>query len=243
MIALVTGAANGIGRGIALGLARDGWDVAVNDLRDSPGASSCAEAIRALGRQAWIEPADVSSETEVDSLFDRLAQRGGIRALVNNAGISHAADIFDITPADWDRVLNTNLTSCYLCARRAAEQMRSAGGGRIVSISSVSGQQGALFGHVHYSASKAGMIGFTKTLARTLAPHHITVNAVAPGIIETELLRKTLGDEKVKHMAEGIPLGLGRVEDVADAVVFLCSERSRYITGATLDVNGGMVLR
>ncbi|MDA3963074.1 MAG: SDR family NAD(P)-dependent oxidoreductase [Planctomycetota bacterium] len=242
-LALVTGAARGLGRGIALGLAEAGWDVAVNDLRDDDAAQETASAVRACGRRAWVEPADVSDEAQVDALFVRLAQRGGVHALINNAGIAHAADIFTMTLADWRRVIDINLTSCFLCSRRAAAQMRDTGGGRIVSIASVSGQQGALFGHVHYSASKAGIIGFTKALARTLAPHAVTVNAVAPGIIDTDLLRRTHGDDGVEHLAAGIPLGLGEARDVAGTVGFLCSEAGRYVTGATLDVNGGMYLR
>lgn len=242
-MALITGAGRGIGRGIALCLAEAGHDIAVNDLHDGPEAQATAAAVRALGRQAWVEAADVADEAAVEALFQRLAARGGVDVLVNNAGTTQAADIFAISPADWDRVLDTNLRSCFLCSRLAAGQMRAKGSGRIVSISSVSGQQGALFGHVHYSASKAGIIGFGKALARTLAPHGITVNTVAPGIIDTELLRRTHGDAEVARLAGGIPLGLGAVRDIGLAVAFLCGPGGRYITGATLDVNGGMYLR
>jgi 3-oxoacyl-[acyl-carrier protein] reductase len=126
---------------------------------------------------------------------------------------------------------------------KAKAEATSARGGRIVSISSVSGQQGALFGHVHYSASKAGIIGFSKALARTLAPHGITVNVIAPGIIDTELLRKTHGDDGVAGLAKNIPLGLGSVQDIGLAAAFLCGPGGRYLTGATLDVNGGLYLR
>ncbi len=240
--ALVTGAARGLGRGIALGLAEDGCDLILNDLRDTDELQAVAMEIRGLGQQARVEIADVSDEAAVDAMFERIAARGPLDILINNAGTAHAADIFAITAKDWHRVIDTNLTSCFLCSRRAAGQMRAGEGGRIVSISSISGQQGALFGHVHYSASKAGIVGFTKALARTLAPLGVTVNAVAPGIIDTELLRRT-HEGQVEQIAAGIPLGLGRVEDVAAAVCFLCGPGARYITGATLDVNGGMYLR
>ncbi len=242
-LALVTGAGRGLGRGIASCLAEAGFDIAVNDLQDGREAQETVAAVLERGGQAWIEPADVADEAAVDAMFARLAARGGVDVLVNNAGTAQAADIFAISLADWERILAINLRSCFLCSRRAAEQMRTKGVGRIVSISSVSGQQGALFGHVHYSASKAGIIGFSKALARTMAPHGVTVNVVAPGIIDTGLLRQTHGDDGVARLAAGIPLGLGRAEDVGLAVSFLCGPGGRYITGTTIDVNGGMYLR
>lgn len=242
-IALVTGAGRGLGRGIALVLAEQGAHVAVNDL-DAASAARTVADIEALGRRSVALPGNVRRADEVARVFaefDRQFEKLDI--LVNNAGTAQARDIFEIDEDDWEFILDTNLGSCYRVSKAAMERMREHRGGRIVNISSVSGEQGALFGHVHYSASKAGMLGFTKSLARTGAPLGITVNAVAPGIIDTELLRKTHGDEEVATLAGRVPLGLGRVRDVGLAVAFLCGEGGRYITGATLDVNGGLYMR
>jgi NAD(P)-dependent dehydrogenase (short-subunit alcohol dehydrogenase family) len=188
--------------------------------------------------------ADVGVPADVDRLFQTtLDQFGRIDILVNNAGTSQPQDIFQITAEDWEKMIRTNLTSCFLCSQAAMRQMAKQRSGRIVNISSVVGHQGALFGHVHYAATKSGMLGITKTLARTAAPLGITVNAVAPGCIETDLLHQTLGPQRVAEMAAKIPLGLGTPRDVGLAVAFLCGEGGRYITGATIDVNGGLYLR
>lgn len=236
-IALVTGAAQGLGRATAETLAGCGAQVIVNHLNQPDVAELLAKE---LGKGAWAVQADVSSEAEVDRLFETIRQRcGRLDILVNNAGTAKSQDIFETSLEDWTQVLNTNLTSCFLCSRRAMEFMREQRSGRIVNISSVVAHRGALFGHVHYAATKSGILGFTKTLARTGAPLGINVNAVAPGIIETELLRRTHGDDGVADLAKTIPLGLGHPSDVGNAVAFLCAEASRYITGATLDVNGG----
>lgn len=244
-IALVTGSASGLGRATALVLAEKGADVIVNDKSLHESAEGVVIRIRKLGRRAWFLPADVSSETEVDWLFAKVrSEIGKLDILVNNAGTSQARDIFETDPADWDFIIKTNLTSCYLCSRHAMQIMRERNsGGRIVNISSVVGQQGALYGHVHYAASKSAILGLTKTLARTGAPFGIRVNAVAPGIIETDLLMKTHGREGAAEMAANVPLGLGKPRDVGLAVVFLCGEGGNYITGATIDVNGGLYCR
>ena len=172
-----------------------------------------------------------------------VADLGPIDILVNNAGTSQAKDIFQIEAADWDRIIRTNLTSCFHCSQAAMKIMARQKSGRIINISSVVGHQGALFGHVHYAATKSGMLGMTRTLARTGAPLGINVNAIAPGCIETVLLHKTLGDTAVEEMRNKIPLGLGTPRDIGLAVAFLCGEGGRYITGATLDVNGGLYMR
>ena len=163
--------------------------------------------------------------------------------LVNNAGTSQDKDIFEIEKEDWDRIIRINLTSGYLCSKLAMEKMAAQKSGRIIFISSVVGERGALFGHIHYAATKSGQIGITKTLARTAAPYNITVNAIAPGIIETELLYQTHGADGVAELGKTIPLGLGKVEDIGAAAVYLCSDEARYVTGATLDVNGGTNFR
>ena len=243
-VALVTGASRGLGRGIALVLAEQGADVVVNYRSAEAEADSVVEAITAMGRRAVKIQADVSRPDDVTRLFERIdAEFGRLDILVNNAGTSAAQDIFETSLDDWNFILDTNLKSCFLCSKAAMDRMREWKSGRIVNISSVVGEQGALFGHVHYAATKSGMLGFTKTLARTGAPLGITVNAVAPGIIETELLTQTHGEDGVASLAKRVPLGLGNVRDVGLAVAYLCGEGGRYVTGTTLDVNGGLYFR
>ncbi len=243
-LALVTGAGRGIGRGIALVLAEHGATLALNDLPGSADLAATVAEVAALGAKAQPFPADVSTEEGVRGLLADVERTcGSLDLLVNNAGISQAKDIFALSLEEWNRVLTINLTSCFLCSKHALERMKQRGSGRIVNISSVVAHQGALYGHVHYAASKSGMLGFTKTLARTAAPFGVTVNAVAPGIIDTELLQNTLGNGTASKLAQEVPLGLGTVRDVGLAVAFLCGEGGRYITGTTLDVNGGLYLR
>lgn len=244
--ALVTGASQGIGRATAETLASCGADIIINHFDPNEEmASEVANHIQKLGRRAWVIKADLSSEPEVGQLFSTIrSQCDGVHLLVNNAGISQSADIFEMSLSDWRLVMETNLTSCFLVSKRMMELMRDqALGGRIVIMSSMVAHQGAMYGQVHYAASKSGMLGFTKTLARTGAPLGINVNAVAPGIIDTPLLFRTHGEEGVRKLAATVPLGLGKPEDVGHAVAFLCSDEARYITGTTIDVNGGMYLR
>jgi len=243
-VALVTGGSRGLGRGIALVLAERGAHVVVNYRSAAEEADQVVAAIRHMGRQALSVQADVASAEQVACLFDEtVGQFGRLDILVNNAGTTRHQDIFETAEDDWHHILETNLTSCFLCAKRAMELMARQKSGRIVNISSIVGHRGALFGHVHYAATKSGMLGFTKTLARTGAPLGINVNAVAPGLIETDLLLQTHGEEEVERLTGQIPMGLGRPRDVGLAVAFLCGEGGRYITGATLDVNGGAYLR
>lgn len=243
-VAIVTGASRGLGRGIALVLAEQGADVVVNYVSAEAQAREVVAQIEALGRRALAVQADAGSAGDVERLFQATLEHfGRLDILVNNAGTSQAKDIFQIEEDDWERILRTNLTSCFLCSRAAMRILAKQKSGCIVNISSVVGHQGALFGHVHYAATKSGMLGMTRTLARTGAPLGVTVNAVAPGCIETELLHETLSDAGVEEMRGKIPLGLGTTRDVGLAVAFLCGEGGRYITGATLDVNGGLYMR
>lgn len=239
-VALVTGSSRGIGKGIALALAEAGADIIVNCVGAKESAEAVAEEIRAMGRKAWVKIADVSDEEQVKAMFADVEK---LDILVNNAGTSQDKDIFEIEKEDWDRIIRINLTSGYLCSKLAMEKMAAQKSGRIIFISSVVGERGALFGHIHYAATKSGQIGITKTLARTAAPYNITVNAIAPGIIETELLYQTHGADGVAELGKTIPLGLGKVEDIGAAAVYLCSDEARYVTGATLDVNGGTNFR
>lgn len=245
-VALVTGASQGLGEAIALTLAEKGAAVIVNYpwAEVESDAEQVVSKIRKLGRPAAALQADVSQAREVKQLFRTgIAQFGRLDILVNNAGTSQAKDIFEIEEEDWDFILNTNLKSAFLCSKEAMLIMRSQLNGRIVNIGSVAGQKGAVNGHAHYSASKSGLTGLTKTLALSGAPLGINVNAVAPGIIETTLLYRTHGLAGVARLAESVPLGLGQARDVGLAVAFLCGEGGRYITGTTLDVNGGMLMR
>lgn len=245
-IALVTGSSQGIGRGIALELGKRGAVVIVNyrDTDNLEKAKNVVGEIKDSGGIAVAMECDVTDSRAVAALFKNIKDKfGRLDILANNAGTSQPKDIFEITDEDWDRLIKTNLTSGFYCSRQAMFMMRDQRYGRIVFTSSVVGHRGALFGHVHYAATKAGQMGMVKTLARTGAPYGITVNAVAPGIVDTELLHKTHGDEGVKELAKTIPLGLGSVYDIGNAVAFLCSDEAHYITGITLDVNGGTYFR
>lgn len=242
-IALVTGASRGLGRGIAIELAAHGAEVIVNYNGSENRASEVVKEIQDAGGKAVKMQADVSDQVSTDRLFKEIMRLyGRLDILINNAGTSQAKDIFDITNDDWNRIINTNLTSGYYCSKKAMEIFRNQNSGRIIFISSVVGLQGALYGHVHYAATKSGQLGVMRTLARTAAPYNVTVNAIAPGIIETELLLEIHGEEGVKKLADTIPLGLGKVKDVGNAAAFLCSDASGYLTGITLDVNGGMYM-
>lgn len=240
-IALVTGASRGLGRGIADVLAEKGATVIVNYRTDAAHAESLCGEIRAKGGTAVPFQADVGKRNDVDALFEFVRSGfGRLDILVNNAGTTKAQDIFETSDADWDFILQTNLKSLFLMCKRAMEIMREQRSGRIINMSSIVAYRGALFGHVHYAATKAGILGFTRTLARTGAPYNITVNALAPGIIETELLFQTHGAEGVAKLAKTVPLGLGTVRDVGLAAAFLAGEGGRYLTGLCLDINGGM---
>lgn len=244
-VALVTGASRGLGKGIALALANAGADIIVNYLSNKKEAEAVSKMIKQMGKNVLTVQADVSKEQAVKQMFSQVYEEfGRLDILINNAGTTKAQDITQTSLEEWDNILRINLTSNFLCSKCAVEIMKEQKiKGRIIQISSIVGQRGALFGHVHYASTKSGQIGFTKTLARTLATDGITVNAVAPGIIATELLYKTHGEDDVEQLSQSVPLGLGSIEDIGAAVVFLSSDEARYITGATLDVNGGMYLR
>jgi NAD(P)-dependent dehydrogenase (short-subunit alcohol dehydrogenase family) len=242
--ALVTGASRGLGRGIALALAEKGAAVAVNYRSCKNEAEEVCSLIKEKGGEAFVVKADVSDSGSVRDMFAKVEKRFGcIDILVNNAGTTKNQDIFETSEEDWNFIINTDLKSCFLCAKEAMVIMKAQKSGRIVNVSSIVGHRGALYGHVHYASAKSGMFGFTKTLARTAAPLGVTVNAVAPGIIATELLYSTHGEEEVEKLSGNVPLGLGTVRDIGLGVAFLCGEGGRYITGATLDINGGMYLR
>lgn len=241
-VALVTGGSRGIGRAIALLLAERGAKVVINYVRGQDEAKAVVAAIESKGGQAQALQGDVSVAAEAQNLVDQTVKTfGKIDILVNNAGITKDTLMMRMSESDWDAVLDTNLKGAYLCAKAALRPMLRSKGGRIINISSVSGQAGS-GGQANYSAAKAGLIGFTKALAREVGSRNITVNAVAPGFIETDMTN-VLAEEFKKKALEQIPLErFGQPQDVAEAVVFLASDAAGYITGQVLAVNGGMVM-
>jgi 3-oxoacyl-[acyl-carrier protein] reductase len=239
--ALVTGAGRGIGREIALTLAKAGANIAVCDL-DAATAQSTSEEIRALGRSSIAIQCDVSKASEIAQAVATFASSfSTLDILVNNAGITRDGLIVRMKEEDWDLVLTINLKSAFLCCKEAARMMMKARSGKIVNIASVVGIMGNA-GQANYSASKAGLIGLTKTLAREFSSRNIQVNAVAPGFIQTAMTDKLTPQEKEK-LASQIPMQrLGRPLDVANAVLFLSSGLSDYITGQVIPVDGGLVM-
>ena len=240
-IAVVTGAGRGIGKAIALRFAAQGASLVLNSLSES--ASKVAEEITAASGKAMAVQGDVSKSEDVAKLIDAaVSAYGCIDILVNNAGITRDGLLMRMNEEDWDAVMDTNLKSVYLCCRAALRPMlKSRGGGRIINISSVIGLSGNA-GQANYAASKAGIIGFTKSLARELASRQVTVNAIAPGFIVTDMTTG-MSEEAKQALLKRIPLGaLGEPEDVAAAASFLASGEARYITGQTLTVDGGMTL-
>lgn len=236
-VAVVTGSARGIGREIALKLAEVGATVVVSDLAD-PGP--VAEEIRAMKRQSLAVSADVSSASDVAKLVDTvIASYDRIDILVNNAGIARDQLLMRMTDEEWDSVLSVNLKSVFLCTRAVVRHMVKQRWGRIISISSIVGIIGNP-GQANYASAKAGIIGFTRTMAKEVGSRGITVNAIAPGFIDTRMTQQ-LAENQRQELMKRIPLGfLGSPRDVAEAVAFLASEEARYITGQVLGVDGGM---
>ena len=242
-IAIVTGAASarGIGRATAQLFADHGAKVAIFDLD----ANAAAEAAATLGEGHLGLAANVADEAQVrDAVAEVLARFGRIDVLVNNAGITQPVKTLEITGADYDRILNVNLRGTLLMSQAVIPGMRNQGAGSIICMSSVSAQRGGgIFGGPHYSAAKAGVLGLGKAMARELGPHNVRVNAITPGLIHTDITGGLMQDERRHAIIEGIPLGrLGEARDVANAALFLASDLSSYLTGVTLDVNGGMLI-
>jgi 3-oxoacyl-[acyl-carrier protein] reductase len=233
----VTGASRGIGAATAVALAADGWRVGINYRSDADGAASVVAAIEAQGGTALALCADVGEETSAERLFTTLEESfGPVLVLVNNAGVRADGLTPQISDDGWAQVLDTNLTAAFRTTRRALVQMMRARFGRIVNIASIVGPR-ANPGQANYAASKAGLIGFTKTVAAEVARRGVTVNAVAPGFIETELT----DDVPRERMTAAVPARrAGRPEEVAACVRFLASEQAGYVTGTTLTVDGGM---
>lgn len=241
-VALVTGASRGIGKAIALGLAENGAAVAVNYSSSESSALEVAEIIRKNGGKAEIFKARVNEEAEVEEMFSAVEKKlGPVDILVNNAGITKDNLLMRMKTEEWDMVIDVNLKGAFLCTRRALKGMMKNRYGKIINISSVVGFSGNA-GQFNYSATKAGVIGMTKSAALECASRGIRVNAVAPGFIETDMTASIPDDMKAAYM-EKIPLkSLGKPEDIANAVIYLASPLSDYMTGQTLHLNGGMYL-
>lgn len=241
-VALVTGASRGIGRAIAIQLAREGWDICVNYIKEHQAAEAVAELIRTTGRNAIALQADVADSTAVAAMARTVEQQlGHISLLVNNAGISGTTLFQDTTDEMWDRYMAVNLNGARNTIRAVLPHMLHEKNGCIINISSMWGLRGASC-EVAYSCTKAALIALTRSLALELAPSHIRVNCVAPGCIETDMVR-ALGEETRAMLVEETPLGrLGTPEDIAHAVAFFASEKASFITGQVLTADGGFIV-
>ena len=241
-VAIVTGAGQGIGRALALGLAREGAKVAIADINEES-ATAVRNEIQAAGETAFAVRTDVSNEDSVQTTVDKsLREFGKLDILVNNAGIFPVSSVEEMKDEDWDRVIGTNLVGAFLCSRAVAGKLLQQGSGRIISMTSGRAFQGAK-NAAHYAASKAGIIGFSKSLALELAPRQITVNVICPGITDTAQPRGHQSEEQIYAQASKIPLGrIGQPEDLIGTAVFLASDAAAFITGQTVIVNGGSIM-
>ena len=239
-VAIVTGAGRGMGRAVAARLAAGGAKLVVNDL-DADSAERAAGALQESGAEALATPGDVTSSADVARMVASAIEHfGRIDVLVNNAGVLRPTPVFELEEQEWDMVVNGNLKSTYLCSRAVLPAMRDQGWGRIVNFSSTAGKSVSTVGGAHYTASKAAILGFTRHLAKEEAAHGITVNAVCPGLIDTEMVRSTISKERTAAYASSFPIArLGEPYEVAELVAFLASDKAAYITGASLDINGG----
>ncbi|NIN69349.1 MAG: 3-oxoacyl-ACP reductase FabG [Anaerolineae bacterium] len=237
-IAVVTGAGQGIGRGIAVKLAEKGADVIVSDINEQT-ARQTAKEVKALGSRTLAVEVDVAQRSQVEKMVSNVvAEFGKIDILVNNAGIARSATLLKLTDEAWDEVLDVNLKGVFYTTQAVAPHMIDARYGKIINISSIYGRTGAV-GDSNYVASKAGIVGFTKSVARELARHNINVNAILPGMVDTPLLQG-IPDEYLRPMIKEIPLRrVGTPEDIGHVAAFLASDEASYITGATIEVTGG----
>ena len=238
---IVTGAAQGLGLDIATGFAKAGANVVLTDVAD--GVKAAAEALGAPDR-ILAEIVDVRDEAAIRALYEKATARfGGVDVMVNNAALTLSRSVWDITGAEWDDVIAVNLRGVFFGTRIAGEAMRARGAGRIINLSSLAGQRGGTVAGAHYSASKAGILVLTKVFAQELAGQGVTVNAISPAAIRTPAV-DTLPAEKVSALVKTIPVGrFGRGEEVAAAALYLASERAGFVTGTSLDVNGGVFMR
>lgn len=241
-VAIVTGSGSkrGIGRAIAMNLAKKGADIVVADM-DVEGAKEVAAVIEGLGRKALAVQVNVTNQDDVERMVEEALKKfGRIDILVNNAGITQPVKTIDMTVEDFDRIISVNLKGTFICSKAVMKPMMKQNYGRIVNLSSVSGKRGGgVYGGSHYSAAKAGILGFAKALAREVVEYGITVNSVCPGLVATDI-RKGLSDEKERAIWETIPMKRpGTADEIAETIAFLASDGASYITGEDIDVNGG----
>ncbi len=239
-VAVVTGGGRGIGKGIAWKLAAAGAGVIVSDI-DMAQAQLTTDEIRQRHKKVMAAQVDVSQEESIAELIKKVLDGfGKVDILINNAGIMFRTRLMDISSDEWERILQVNLTGPFLCTKAVIPLMKKKGFGRIVNISSSAGRSVSTLGGVHYTASKAGLLGLTRAVAKEVAPFGITVNAVCPGLIDTQMARETTTQQELEYFLDSFPIKrLGTPEEIGDLVVFLCSENASYITGACLDINGG----
>jgi len=238
--ALITGAGQGMGKSVAQKFASMGIQIAINDINNKAAESTTRE-LKESGIDAIAVPADITKKSDVQSMIQKTTDHfGTIHMLINNAGILYPTKVIDISEDEWDRVIAVNLKGTFLCSQAILPILQQNNWGRIVNFSSTAGKNISTVGGAHYTAAKAGILGFTRHLAKEVAPYNITVNAVCPGLIDTDMVRNTINQDRQKAYAQSFPIArLGKPEEVADLVAFLCSDQAAYITGASLDINGG----
>jgi len=244
-VALVTGASSGIGRATAEAMARQGARVGVNYCKNQAGAEQTAETIRKAGSEALVIRADVTRHAEVLAMVEAVRKAWGrVDILVNNAGdLLARRTLADMSEEYWDQIMALNLKSVFLCVRAVWEEMAARKSGCIINVSSIAGRNGGGPGAAAYAAAKGGLLTYTKGLAKELAPHGVRVNGIAPGVIATPYHERYSPGEVFQRFIASIPLGrAGTSEDIADVIVFLASPAARYITGETIEVNGGMLM-
>ena len=238
--AIITGGGQGMGRACALAFAKKGIRTVINDLDESK-AENTVEEINKNGGQSLIAVGDVSSKHEVEEVITKtMSHYNSVDILINNAGVLKPTKTINITEKEWDWIISVNLKGTFLFSQAVLSFMRKTGWGRIINFSSTAGKNISTVGGAHYTAAKAGILGFTRHLANEEAKYGITVNSVCPGLIDTEMVKKTINDKELKKYANSFPIQrLGTVEEVASLVLFLSSDQAAYITGASIDINGG----